>query len=40
MELKMEKEKNMIIMVTYYLMENLLMEKYGMEKPKNINMIK
>ena len=35
---KMEKEKNMIIMVMYYLKGNIKMEK-EMEKEKNINMV-
>jgi len=29
---KMEKEKNIIVMVKYYLKENIYMEKNGMEK--------
>ena len=28
----MEKEKNMILLANYYLMENIKMEKNGMEK--------
>ena len=36
MEKEMEKEKNMMIMAIYYLKVNILMEKDGMEKEKNI----
>ena len=39
MEKEMEKEKNMIIMVNYYLKENIKMEENGMEKEKNIMMM-
>jgi len=35
MEKEMEKEKNIIILVVYYLMENIRMEK-EMEREKNI----
>jgi len=35
MEKEMEKEKNMVIMVNYYLKENIKMEK-EMEKEKNM----
>ena len=38
MEKEMEKEKNIIMMVHYYLKENIKMEK-EMEKEKNIIMI-
>ena len=38
MEKEMEKEKNIMIMVLYYLKENILMEK-EMEKEKNIIMM-
>ena len=31
MEKEMEKEKNIIVMVNYYLKENIKMIKYGME---------
>ena len=33
---KMEKEKNIMKMVKYYLKENIEMEQYGLEKAKNI----
>jgi len=36
MEKEMEKEKNIISMVNYYLKENLIMEKDGKVKEKNI----
>ena len=36
MEKEMEKEKNIMKMGYYYLKENILMEKNGMEKEKNI----
>ena len=36
MEKEMEKEKNIIMMVYYYLKENIQMVKNGMEKEKNI----
>ena len=36
MENGMEKEKNTIIMVNWYLMVNIQMEKDGMEKEHNI----
>ncbi len=38
MEKEMEKEKNIFIMVNYYLMENIQREK-EMEKEKNIIMM-
>ena len=38
MEKEMEKEQNIIIMVNYYLKENIKMEK-EMEKEKNIIMM-
>ena len=36
MEKEMEKEKNIIMMVYYYLKVNIQMVKNGMEKEKNI----
>ena len=36
MEKEMEKEKNIILLVNYYLKGNILMEKDGMEKDKNM----
>ena len=36
MEKDMEKEKNIVIMVNYYLMVNFIMEKDGTEKVKNM----
>ena len=39
MEKEREKEKNLIVMVKYYLKVNISKEKDGMEKEKNIIMM-
>ena len=39
MEKEMEKEKNMIAMVIYYLKVNIKVGKNGTEKEKNINLV-